>query len=182
MGTIVTWLEHVLSLAMWAKISVVAGILLVIVAFVFGKGAEREVSVGPITPPGDFELTIELPAPGARLLAPDFEVSGRLRHPMGDYRYWLMTANDFDSKYWPQEELVLDNNGSFSAQVNWPLKGDIDSDTATIVVLAVPKEALKLLDARFALPSEQRTPFMDPEEFKEAGAIVLEKRNVVVTR
>lgn len=176
--TIGIWLQHIASLAMWAKFTVVAGILLVIVAFVFGKGA----SVGPTTPPGGFELTIELPAPGARLRAPDFQVSGRLRNPMGDYRYWLMTANDFDSKYWPQEELVLDDNGSFSAHVNWPLRDDIDSDTATIVVLAVPNEALKLLDARFALPKEQRTPFMDPQEFKETGAIVLEKRNVVVTR
>lgn len=179
MGTIETWLQHIASLAMWAKISVVAGILLVIVAFVFGKGA----IVDTIIPtPGDFELTVKLPAPGARLLAPDLEVSGRIRNPIGDYRYWLMTANDFDSKYWPQEELILDDNGSFSAHFNWPLMDDIDSDTATIIFLAVPREALKLLDARFALPREQRTPFMDPEGFKEAGAIILEKRNVVITR
>ncbi|MEM8869084.1 MAG: hypothetical protein AAGE38_01685 [Pseudomonadota bacterium] len=181
MGTIETWLEHIVSLAMWAKISVVAGILLIIVAFIFGRGAEHELSVDQKNSSGDFELTIELPAPGARLPAPNFEVSGRLLKPKADHRYWLMTANDFDSKYWPQEELILDDNGSFRAEASWPVRDDIDSDTATIVVLAVPKEALKLLDARFALPREQRTPFMDPEAFKEAGAIVLEKRSVVVT-
>jgi len=174
------FVESVASLAGWAKISVVAGIVLIFVGLVFGKGG-KIVDPSQFPTPDAFKLTIDLPAAGAEV-SEQFPVQGRIENPIKGYRYWLMAVDDFDTKYWPQQELVLDANGYFNSLVNWPLK-NVDFDTATIAIIALHKNGLRLLDAHFKLPKNQRPVFIDPEKLSnEGGAIVLQTRGIKVVR
>jgi hypothetical protein len=135
-----------------------------------------------------FEARIDEPDAGDEV--PEvFRVDGWIKRPTTDHKFWLMSVNDTETKFWPQQDLVLDDNGVFHANVRWPItKENVYADSATIAIIALPREGRKLLDAYVELrtnndeKAEVPSFITDEQLLNEGKAVVVLKQGVIVTK
>lgn len=180
--------QHVMSVNFLARALVVIGISLIAAGFFLGKRVDApknptDASLVERPAPEEFEAIIKAPSEGARVKE-TFTVSVRVANRIEGFRYRILTADDFDMEYWPQDEVVLNENGDFELEVMWPIKDpDKSRDSATVVLVAVDRSGLDVLASYLQADKDQRPKSISRKRIIEDGkAIIIATRHVLVTR